>query len=520
MLKVVCLVDKTGTALDRLAQGVAKYHDNLNYVVVDFHPKRPDQQQIDNLLKHADADIIDAQYYRSMEKVREMFPQFRAIPTILTHNNPYAIEEKDWNDYSLNVGNNKYITKRLKEITKMIVEYIPLTVDTDFWTFNRDWECRLNVIMVANRIEGKKGVLPVAQACAKLNMRMKLVGAVSDKEYWYEVMRTGVVDYYPTISDEELRQHYYNSGIHVCNSVDNFESGTLPILESMLCGVPVLTRNVGHVPELNNGENMVIQDSDSDNVEAIANKLADMFMDKKKLEEQRQKGWNTAKSRSHERRAYMYQKLYRQVLFDTVPVSVVMPVYDKPDIIRKNLNAAVAQTYKNIELIIADDSDTPNKDLIDGFAETVNFPVRYIHTANNDYGLARARNVAAIEATGDVLVFVDQRMVMQPDAVAQFVTKIKPKTWLYGNKGGKKEFVENFSCVYRKEFIEFGMFNERMDAYGGLSQETRNRARRQGIQIEYVETAKADPAGKSSNKNSKKQDIIRIKSRLWKMGLE
>ena len=134
--------------------------------------------------------------------------------------------------------------------------------------------------------------------------------------------------------------------------------------------------------------------------------------------------------------------------------------------------------------------------------------------------MARARNKAIIEATGDVLVFCDQRMIMDKRAVEIFVENIKPRSWLYGNKGVKKEFVENFSCVYRSDLIKIGMFCERMDIYGGLSQETRSRAKYNGFKIEYIESAKAEPMGKSGNKHSKKQEIITSKNRLWKMGME
>src|ERR1035437_4947148 len=112
MLKVVCLVDKKNTALDRLAKGVAKYHDNINYVVCELHPKRPDQEQLDRLkLELMDADIIDAQYFRSIELARSLFPEIKKIKTVLTHNNPYSIEEQTWNGYDLIVGNNDYIYK-------------------------------------------------------------------------------------------------------------------------------------------------------------------------------------------------------------------------------------------------------------------------------------------------------------------------------------------------------------------------------------------------------------------------
>ena len=532
MLKVCVIVDKTGTALDRLAKGVAKYHTNLNYVVLDIHPKRPDAEQLERFEREAiDADIIDAQYYRSLYMLRAMYPWLKDKKTILTHNNPYAIEEQKWNDVDLNVGNNNYITKRLGEITEKPVEYVPLTVDTDFWKFNPDWQPTKNVIMVANRIESKKGILPVAIACADLNLHFILVGAISDRNYLQGIMdTTGNVEFHEQCSDEELRELYYKSSIHVCNSVDNFESGTLPILESMLCGVPVLTRNVGHVPELNNGENMVILEGGSEDVIGIQEKLLEMISSKANgttskqygagydLNTMRDKAWNTAKSRSFERRAYMYQKLYRQVMWpDQIPVSVVVPVNDKPEIISKCLNAIAEQTHKNLEVIVADDGDNPA--VVSQYMTYVDFPVRYLNTNDDDYGLARARNEATIAATGDVMIYCDQRMVMEPTAIEEFLNHLAPKTWLYGNKGGKKSFVENFSCIYRDDIIRFGLFNERMTMYGGMSQELRSRAKYQGIRMEYVESAKATPTGKSSNKNRKKQEIIKMKNRLFQMGL-
>jgi glycosyltransferase involved in cell wall biosynthesis len=537
MLKVVCLVDKVGTALDRLAKGVIPYHQNLEYHVVDVHPKRPDPEQLERFQRLAfDADIIDAQYYRSLYKLRELFPWLKDKKTILTHNNPYAIEEQQWNDIELNVGNNQYIYKRLGEITETPLEYIPLTADTDFWKFNPDWKfgdkvssnqnyewqgdpTKPSVIMVANRIESKKGILEVAKACAELNIHFRLIGSVSDGEYMRNILGTGVIEFHEQISDERLRDLYYVSTIHVCNSADNFESGTLPILEAMLCGVPVLTRNVGHVPELNNGENMVINESSKEDIEAIKAHLFAMISDKKRLLEMRDKAWQTAKTRSFERRAYAYQKLYRQVMWpDQRSVSVVVPIYDKPEIIRKCFNAIAEQTHKNLEVIIADDNDNnENRETVKAFAQYVGIPVRYINLAQSDYGLARGRNEATIEATGEVIVYCDQRMIMEPNAIEVFLNHLTSRVWLYGNKGGKKDFVENFSCVERHRVIQAGMFCERITQYGGLSEELRKRINRQGIETIYVEAAKATPAGKSSNRNRKRQEIIKSKNRVAKM---
>ncbi len=535
MLKVVAVVDKTGTALDRLAQGAAPYHTNLDYTVCDVHPKRPDDQQLARFEAAArDAEVIDFQYFRSALMLLERYPWLADKKLILTHNNPYSIYEQQWTHFSRLVANNKTMLKNLEEHTGREIDYIPLTVNADFWTFKREWEPNKNVIMVANRIESKKGILPVAIACGDLGLRLKLVGAISDRSYFYEIMQTGAVDYFEQIPDDKLRELYWGSTIHVCNSVDNFESGTLPILEAMLAGVPVLTRNVGHVPDLLADGNLVVSDHDPEDNQAIQRALEKMLQDPKALETQRERAWQTAKARNHERRAYEYQKLYRAVLSPAATVSVVVPIHDKPEVIRACLNAIAEQDYPNLELLVVDDSpQTYRQDesgklfqdddqvLVRDFAQTVSIPVRYINSSHNDdYGLARARNMGIVEATGEIMLFCDQRQIMEPDCVTELVKQLVPRTWVYGNKGaGKKDFVENLSAIYRDDIIRAGMFCERITQYGGMTQEIRSRTRAQGIKHVYVESAKATPMGKSSNRNAKRHEIIKSKNMLFRMGL-
>lgn len=517
MLKIVAITDKKGTAIDRLAKGLIPFMDRINYVVVDCHPKRPSIDQLANIEKECkDADLIDFQYFRTAEMLREKYEWLKQKPSILVHYNPYSIKESDWNGYNCVIGCNVEIYDKLGEITMTRLENIPLTVDSEFWTFNPDWSPNNKVLMVANRIESKKGILEVAQACKKIGARFVLVGSISDQDYFHEVIRTGGVEFHQNISDEELRKLYWGSSVHVCNSTDNFESGTLPILEAMLCGTPVLTRRIGHVPELDNGENMEILETSKEDTDIIADKLKSMLSQPDKLKTMRDKAWQTAKARSNERRAYLYLKLYREILYPLgQSVTVITPVSGKPEITKQCLEAVANQTYKNIEHIVVNDSDREYIKPTDvGY-------FKVIDNNQDDYGLARARNKAIIEATGDVLVFCDQRIVMEPDAVEEFMNNLQRSKWLYGQKNGiKKEFVENFSCIYRDELIRRGMFCERIDEYGGQSQYMRSVAKLNGMSLEYVETAKAQQVGKSSNRNRRRQEIIRMKNKLWRMGLE
>ena len=532
MFKVVAISDKTGTAIDRLCKVVAPYHKNIDYVVIDCHPKKPSPEQLQKIETECrTADIIDAQYFRTIEMLRQKFTWIKDIPTVITMNNPYSIKESDWNSYQAVIANNKSIKKDLEEITASRLEHIPIVVDPFFWQFNENYRFNKSVIMVANRIESKKGILPVALACKELGIKMQLVGAISQPDYFKEIIDTGVVHFAQECTDEELRSMYYEAGVHVCNSIDDFESGTMPILESIYCGVPVITRKIGHVPDFAD-DSIVINDHDSEDVEHLVKLIRETLYEpkvgvkqtehrsvEKKLMDMREKAWYSIKHMNPERRAFMYQKLYRELLEDT-PVSVILPVAGKEEVTRENLNAIANQTYKNIEIIVIDDGEVDQKKNIMDFAGTVSMPVRYMRLGGTGYNLAKARNKGAIEATSDILVFVDQRMVLDSDCIVKFVENIKPNTWLYGNKGVKKEFVENLSCIYRDDFVKFGMFNERINMYGGMSQECRSRARKQGINIEYIESAKATPKGKSSNKRIKKYEIMQMKNILWKIQLQ
>lgn len=519
MLKVISVVDKKGTALDRLATQVIPYHDNIEYVICDIHPKRPDPQQLAVFEKEmGNADIIDFQYFRTAELLLGMYPELQDKKLTLTHNNPYSYKDSKWEWADANIGNNNEITAGLKAQGSPNVHHIPITIDVDFWKFNDNWEANKTVIMVANRIEAKKGILEAATAVGNLGLKFVLVGAISDRNYFNEILQTGTVEFHEQISDEKLRELYHKSALLVCNSIDNFESGTMPILEAMACGTPVLTRKIGHVPDFYNEHNLYINPNPSNEIYLLQKEIENILNDKKKMAEVRQEAWHTVRNYNNERRAYSYQKLWRS-LYREKPVSIILPVCENQAATRKNIMAIANSNYKNIELIIIDDGEEMQVELISELKFLLNCPVRYIYNYENDYGLARARNKGIIEATGDLIVFLDQRMIVEPYAISELVNNVAERKWVYGNKNGKKDFVENFSCIYRDDIIRAGMFNERINHYGGMSQEVRSRTRMQGIQHVYIESAKAVPEGKSRNKWQRRYEIMQMKNKLFKMGL-
>jgi glycosyltransferase involved in cell wall biosynthesis len=519
-MNILILVDKEGSAIDRLCQSIKKFNPHFNIKIQAFHPKRPDLDQLENTPKLWDwADLVHVCYWRSGAKFAELHPQkFNEKRKILSHHNPYDLEEEKWLDiYKRVIVSNEDMHAKIP-----YANLVPQGMDLGYWEYNPGEYTKEKVVnMVVARIEGKKGVEPVAKVCKELGYKFVLVGRISKMDYFKQIMAANPDTIFKeNISDDELRQVYYDSAIHVCNSISGFESGTMPILESMACGVPVLTRSVGHVPDLFNGENMVIRGGDPEDTEDLKKELKDLMENRPLREKIREKAWWTVKDRPAQKMARRLSKLYYEVLGEKEPlVSVIVPTYDRPEVLLNCIARIVNQKYLNKEIIVADSGKESVELLINKVREQVSVPIKYIRFSNpGHYTLPEARNRAVIESEGVYLMFCDERIGIEPGAIGAFVNNAQDKTWLFGFKDEvEKGFVENFSFIAREELIRCGMFNERIDWYGGASQDLRTRFGANGFYFQVIPEAKAVSLIGSKNKSRKKKQIIKSKYTLWKM---
>ncbi|MBP1613151.1 MAG: putative glycosyltransferase [Bacteroidetes bacterium] len=86
-------------------------------------------------------------------------------------------------------------------------------------------------------------------------------------------------------------------------------------------------------------------------------------------------------------------------------ISIIIPVYNIEDYLRKCLISIIEQTYRNLEIIIINDGSTDNTPIIcDEFATHDN-RIKVIHQKNN--GLSYSRNVGLDNAHGVYIGFVD-----------------------------------------------------------------------------------------------------------------
>lgn len=84
--------------------------------------------------------------------------------------------------------------------------------------------------------------------------------------------------------------------------------------------------------------------------------------------------------------------------------SIVIPVYNRADLLRRAISSVLKQTYNNYEVIIVNDCSTEN--IYSEIQNLLTNKIRLIDLDKN-VGGAEARNIAIREATGEYISFLD-----------------------------------------------------------------------------------------------------------------
>lgn len=106
-------------------------------------------------------------------------------------------------------------------------------------------------------------------------------------------------------------------------------------------------------------------------------------------------------------------------------VSIIVPVYNVEKYLEQCVNSILAQTYKNIEVILVDDGSPDNcPQICDDFAAK-DQRIKVIHKKNG--GLSSARNAGLDVATGEYVMFIDSDDFIDSKMV-EFLLETRRKT--------------------------------------------------------------------------------------------
>ena len=95
--------------------------------------------------------------------------------------------------------------------------------------------------------------------------------------------------------------------------------------------------------------------------------------------------------------------------------SIIIPTYNRQEIIHKSIKSALVQRYKDFELIVVDDGSTDNtQQTVLSFEDN---RIQYFKTHNGERG--RARNIGIRKSRGKYITFLDSDDVLYENYLSQ-----------------------------------------------------------------------------------------------------
>lgn len=151
-------------------------------------------------------------------------------------------------------------------------------------------------------------------------------------------------------------------------------------------------------------------------------------------------------------------KTIKKELFNPL-VSIVIPVYNGSNYVREAIDSALAQTYKNIEIIIVNDGSTDNtEELIKSYKDK---RIRYFKKENG--GVSTALNLGIKKMRGEYFSWLSHDDLYYPNKIEKQISILiedceekKEKTILYSNYSLINENSEKISDLKfeKNNFIE------------------------------------------------------------------
>ena len=191
-------------------------------------------------------------------------------------------------------------------------------------------------------------------------------------------------------------------------------------------------------------------------------------------------------------------------------ISIIIPAYDAEATLAECLEACLAQTHADCEVIVVDDeSSDATAEIAQGFEG-----VSYVHQENA--GPAAARNHGVRMAKGDVVVLTDSDCIPEPNWIEELITGFDAEEVVavggtYGIANPESplariihaeiqlrheqftetvDFLGSFNVAYRREvFLAIGGFDENFRAASGEDNDLAYRLQDSGGIMRFVPTA-------------------------------
>ena len=195
----------------------------------------------------------------------------------------------------------------------------------------------------------------------------------------------------------------------------------------------------------------------------------------------------------------------------TMQLSVIITTYNSPDWLQKVIWGYRVQTFRDFELIIADDgSGDATRQLISDMQKQLSFPLRHIWQEDIGFRKCTILNKAIVESNTDYLVISDGDCIPRKDFLQVHFDKRKPNCFL---SGGYNKLPMPLSQQITKEDIETQRcFDTDWLTENGLSKTYKNsKLRVAGWKAKLLNTLTPTSASwNGHNSSAWKKDILSV----------
>lgn len=113
--------------------------------------------------------------------------------------------------------------------------------------------------------------------------------------------------------------------------------------------------------------------------------------------------------------------------------SVIFTTYNHPKWLEKTLWGFSAQSYRDFEIIVADDgSGEETRQVIESVRQQIDIPIQHIWQEDDGFQKCRILNKAIVASQGEYLIFTDGDCIPHPDFVKNHVELSEPGAFLSG----------------------------------------------------------------------------------------
>jgi glycosyltransferase involved in cell wall biosynthesis len=196
---------------------------------------------------------------------------------------------------------------------------------------------------------------------------------------------------------------------------------------------------------------------------------------------------------------------------NSMKISVVVSTYNAEEWLEKVLIGYSCQTYRDFELVIADDGSRPStKALVDRYAASYPVPIRHLWHEDQGYRRQEILNIAIVKASHEYIIMTDGDCIPREDFVAVHAEQAERGKFLSG--GYCKLTMKTSKAITKDDILSQRCFDVRwlkgIDKLGFSQTLKLSSDKVLGTVLDIVTTT--TPSFNNCNSSAFKDDLIAI----------